>query len=159
MTLIRRTIGIAFLAGVTVALPFTTVTSSQQPARRYIAPGGPGTDAPNQAYSRGLRMGDTLYIAGNTGTRGTTGDLDADLETEIRSLLDATKQMLEDEGMTMDDLVQVQVFCTDLALYGAFNDIYRTYFTGPLPTRMFIGADTLLGGAYFETMAIAVKDS
>ena len=156
MRSINRSVGISFAIGVALTLAFTAVTNSQQPARRYITPGGPGTDAPNRAFSRGLRLGDTLYIAGNTGTRGTSGNLDADIEMEIRTLLDATKALVEGEGMTMDDIVQFQVFCTDLSLYGKFNDIYRTYFNRALPTRAFIGTSTLLGGAHFETIGIAV---
>ena len=56
----------------------------------------------------------------------------------------------------MDDLVWVQVFCSDLANYQAFNTVYRTYFKGPMPARAFLGVDHLLGGARFEVMGIAV---
>ncbi len=59
--------------------------------------------------------------------------------------------------MTMDDLVWVQIFCSDLSYYGKFNDVYRTYFKGPLPARAFLGVDHLLQGAHFEMMGVAVK--
>ena len=59
--------------------------------------------------------------------------------------------------MTMDDLVSVQVFCSDVALYDDFNAVYRTYFTGDPPARAFLGAGTLLRGARFEVMGIAVR--
>ena len=35
--------------------------------------------------------------------------------------------------------------------------VYRTYFTGPLPGRAFLGAGSLLGGAHFEVMGVAVR--
>jgi len=57
----------------------------------------------------------------------------------------------------MDDLVWVQIFASDLADYATFNKVYRTYFTGPMPARAFLGAGSLLGGAHFEVMGIAVK--
>ena len=59
--------------------------------------------------------------------------------------------------MTMDDIVSVQVFCTDLSHYQAFNDVYRTYFTQEYPARAFVGISTLLFDARFEVQGIAVK--
>jgi 2-iminobutanoate/2-iminopropanoate deaminase len=44
-----------------------------------------------------------------------------------------------------------------VAHYGAFNEVYRTYFTREFPARAFIGAGTLLFNARFEVMAIAAK--
>ena len=60
-------------------------------------------------------------------------------------------------GLTMDDLVWVQVFASDLSYYAAFNTVYRTYFKGPMPARAFLGAGSLLGAAHFEVMGVAVK--
>ena len=51
--------------------------------------------------------------------------------------------------MTMDDLAWVQVFAADLTNYPAFNEVYRTYFKGPLPARAFLGAGSLLSNAHF----------
>ena len=59
--------------------------------------------------------------------------------------------------MTMDDLVSVQIFCSDVAHYDAFNAVYRTYFEGDFPARAFIGAGTLLFDARFEVQGIAVR--
>ena len=60
-------------------------------------------------------------------------------------------------GMTMDDLVWVQVLCPDLSLYDEFNSIYRTYFKDHFPARAFLDSGPLLRGAHFEVMGIAVK--
>ena len=72
-------------------------------------------------------------------------------------MLDNIKRTVEGAGLAMDDLVWVQVFASDLAYYAAFNEVYRTYFKGPLPARAFIGAGSLLGGAHFELMGIAQR--
>ena len=73
-------------------------------------------------------------------------------------LLDQIKSVLEQAGMTMDDLVYVQVACTDLSLFDKFNGVYKTYFTTKdLPAREFIGAASLLRGGHFELQAIAVR--
>ena len=158
MQLVTRSMGLSFVLGIATTLILTGVVNSQQLGRQVFDPGGPGTENPNQAYSRGGRIGSPLYIAGNTGQVESTGSLDADLETEIRSLLDSFQSNIEAGGLTMDDLVWVQVFCTDLALYDMFNEIYRSYFTGPLPSRAFIGTSTLLGNSHFEIMGTAVGE-
>jgi enamine deaminase RidA (YjgF/YER057c/UK114 family) len=60
-------------------------------------------------------------------------------------------------GMTMDDMVMVQVHCPDLSLYDKFNAIYRTYFSKDFPARAFLGSGPLLFGGHFEMLGIAVK--
>ena len=53
-----------------------------------------------------------------------------DIEQEISFLLDGIKAVLEQAGMSMDDLVYVQIFCPDLSLFEHFNRRYRSYFRG-----------------------------
>lgn len=57
----------------------------------------------------------------------------------------------------MDDVVSVQVFCTNLRYYDAFNRVYATYFHGRYPARAFIGVAGLLFGARYEVMGIAIR--
>ena len=45
--------------------------------------------------------------------------------------------------MTMDDLVTVQVFCSDISLFDTWNKVYPTYFTKELPARAFLGSGPL----------------
>ena len=108
-------------------------------------------------YSDGVLVGNTLYLAGRLGLDPKTGKVPEDLEQEIRLLLDGIKATLGEAGMTMDELVSVQVFCPDLSLYDKFNAVYRSYFTKDFPARGFIGSGPLLRGAHFEAQAIAVK--
>ena len=107
-------------------------------------------------FSSGVVVGNTLYIAGTTGVDPSTkGPVTA--EQEARLVMDQVKQVVEQAGMTMDDIVSLQVFCTDLANYDAFNGVYKTYFHGDYPARGFIGTSTLLFGARYELMGIAVR--
>ena len=108
-------------------------------------------------YSDGVLVGDTLFLAGRIGIDPQTGKPPEDVEKEIRLLLDGMKATLKEAGMTMDDLVSVQVFCPDLSLYDKFNEIYRTYFTKNFPARAFIGSGPLLRGGRFEAQGIAVR--
>jgi len=121
-----------------------------------VAAGGPGGAAP--PFSAAVKAGDTLYVAGTTdGTDPATGKLPVDATTGAKVVLDNIKKTVEAAGYTMDDLVWVQIFTSDLKYYADFNAVYRTYFKGEMPTRAFIGAGSLLGGAHFEVMGVAVK--
>jgi 2-iminobutanoate/2-iminopropanoate deaminase len=107
-------------------------------------------------FSDGVLVGNTFYVAGTIGFDA-TGKVPASAEQEAKFVMDGVKQVIESEGMTMDDLVSVQVFCTDLALFDTFNGVYRTYFHDQFPARAFLGAASLVRGAHFEVMGIAVK--
>jgi len=125
-----------------------------QPDRQYFPapPGGPGGASP--PFSAAIQAGKTLYVAGAIDGGPVAGDTGA---TAARRALDNFKRQVEAGGATMDDLVWVQVFSSDLADYAAFNEVYRSYFKGPMPTRAYLGVDHLLRGAKFEVMGIAVK--
>jgi len=108
-------------------------------------------------FDDAVRVGQTLYLAGRIGLDPATNKPPADAAAEVRTVMDQIKAVLAQEGMTMDDLVTVTVYCTDLSLYGTFNDVYRTYFTKGFPARAFIGSGSLLAGGRFEVQGIAVK--
>lgn len=113
--------------------------------------------ADNNPYANMVVAGDTVYLAGSIGVDPDTGIAPDDVEQEIRLVLDSMKDRLERVGMGMDDLVSVQVFCSDLELYDTFNAIYRTYFDEHFPARAFVGAGSLLAGGHFELTGIAVR--
>jgi reactive intermediate/imine deaminase len=128
-------------------------TASQSTRRIINLP-----DRPAQAaFSSAILVGDTLYISGNLGLDPKTGKAPEKVEDEIKLLLDSYKSLLAQAGFAMDDLVYVQISCTDLSLYDKFNAAYRTYFTKDLPAREFVGVAALLRGARFEMQAIAVR--
>jgi enamine deaminase RidA (YjgF/YER057c/UK114 family) len=103
--------------------------------------------------------GKTLYLSGRIGLIPGTTKVPDTAEEEARLVLDEIKRVLAMAGMTMDHLVSLQIFCSDVSLFDQFNAVYRTYFTGKLPTRAFLGSGTLLFGARFELQGIAVKDA
>jgi reactive intermediate/imine deaminase len=111
----------------------------------------------NLPFSDGVLVGNTLYVAGHLGLDPKTGKPPASAEDEAKFALDGIKEVVDYAGMTMDDLVSVQVFCSDLSLYDTFNSVYRTYFHGSYPARAFVGSGSLLRGARFEVTGIAVK--
>ena len=144
---------------VLLTIGIAMVASAQKPVpRRYIkqAPryGALGAQLP---FSDGVLVGDTFYVAGHLGLDPKTGKPPADLQQEVRLLLDAIKATLGQAGMTMEDLATVTVYCTDLSLYDKFNVVYRTYFSKDFPARAFIGSGPLLLGGHFEMQGVAVK--
>jgi 2-iminobutanoate/2-iminopropanoate deaminase len=124
-----------------------------KPARRYVT----NPQAANLPFSEAVLVDDTLYIAGHIGVDSKTGQAPADVGQEIVNLLDQFEGDVKQGGMTMDDLVQVTVFCPDLSLYDRFNTAYRARFKKEFPARAFIGSGPLLRGGHFEMMGIAVK--
>lgn len=128
---------------------------TMQPTRKVIKLAGGPIEAP---FSDAILSGNTLYLAGRIGLDPKTGKAPEKIEDEIKILLDSEKDVLAAAGMTMDDLVYVQIACTDLSLFEKFNPIYKSYFTTKdYPAREFIGAGSLLRGGHFELQAIAVK--
>ncbi len=121
---------------------------------RYINLPGRTDDLP---WSNAVLVGDTLYLSGKIGIEPETREVPPEIQREVKIILDSMKERLEMVGMTMDDLVWVQVLCPDLSLYDEFNSIYRTYFKDHFPARAFLGSGPLLRGAHFEVMGIAVK--
>jgi 2-iminobutanoate/2-iminopropanoate deaminase len=112
---------------------------------------------PALPFSAGILTGNTFYMSGNIGT-DKSGKAPADVDEEIKLLLEHVKAALAAAGMTMDDLVYVQISCTDLGLYDKFNTAYRAAFTGKdFPAREFIGVASVLRGAHIELQGIAVK--
>jgi 2-iminobutanoate/2-iminopropanoate deaminase len=101
--------------------------------------------------------GGAFYVAGTLGVDPATGQVATDPEREAHMVMDRVKDTLQKAGLTMDDLVSVTIYCTDLALYEQFNGVYRSYFHGKFPARAFIGAGKLVRNAHFEIQAIAVK--
>ena len=109
-------------------------------------------------FSSGVLVGNTLYIAGATGVDPTTKGSPTP-EEEARLVMNQIKQVVEQAGMTMDDIVSLQVFCTDLVNYDVFNGVYSTYFHGDYPARAFVGVPKLLFGARYEVMGIAIRSA
>jgi 2-iminobutanoate/2-iminopropanoate deaminase len=127
-------------------------TTTAQSSRRYVnsrSASNPA-NATQAPFSGAVVVGDTAYLSGVLGT-GETADAAA------TAGLNNLQNSLKAAGMTMDDLVSVQIFCPDVSYYDAFNKAYRTYFKQEFPARAFLGSGPLLNGAKFEIQGIAVK--
>ena len=128
-------------------------SSASAQEKTYINPSSVDNDG--APFSGAVMVDDTLYLSGMIGL--VDGEVPATPEEEARSLMEQFKATLEAAEMTMDDLVTVTIYCSDVEYYDAFNAVYRTYFRGVFPARAFIGSGELLFDARFEMQGIAVK--
>ena len=115
-----------------IALAVTLIALSVAPAmaqRKYIPHPQPA-DAKPLPFSDAVLVSNTLFIAGHIGIDPKTGAAPADAEEEARLVMDGIKKTVESAGLSMDDIVSMQVFCTDLKYYDTFNAVYKTYFHG-----------------------------
>jgi 2-iminobutanoate/2-iminopropanoate deaminase len=123
-------------------------------SRRYIARN------PSRPFSDAVLIDEkTLYLSGRIGLKPGVDEVPDSIEEEAHLLLKDTREILALAGMTMDHFVSIQIFAPDITLWARFNEIYRQYFTAPLPPRAFIGSGPLLFGAHFEMQGIAVNDT
>jgi 2-iminobutanoate/2-iminopropanoate deaminase len=141
-----------FLAGLAAGTGLGAAKAA--PVRRHINLPGRAVAAP---FSDAVLVGDTLYLAGRIGFVPGTREIPATAEEEARNVLDQFKAVLAEAGMTMDDLVSVQVSCSDVKLFNTWNKVYPTYFGKDLPARAFLGSGPLLFGARFEMQGVAVR--
>ncbi|MEZ5894533.1 MAG: Rid family hydrolase [Parvularculaceae bacterium] len=146
-------------------LLMTNLVAAQGCANKVtrFPPAGPkpaGVPADAKApFSSSVLVGDTLYISGVLDIDPATGKPGVTRSEQSRFVLDALQRSVEAAGLTMDDLVWVQVFATDLSSFDEFSAIYLQYFTGALPARTFVGVAGLMGGAHFELNGIAVRNA
>ncbi len=121
--------------------------------RRYI-------NLPRKAplpFSDAVLVNDTLYLAGRIGLDPATGLAPADVDQELKLLFDGFEAVLSQAGMTMNDLVWVQVYSPDISLWENFNTAYVKRFSGDFPARAFLGSGPLLKNGRFEMIGIAVR--
>jgi reactive intermediate/imine deaminase len=145
-----------FAAVLVLVIVATSLACFAQKDRKYIVLKRAPAVA-HAPFSEAVRVGDTLYVAGHIGIDPATGKPGATPEQEARLVMDAIQRTVEAAGMSMDDLVSVQVYCSDVSLFDTFNGVYRGYFHGNYPARAFLGSGKLLFGARFEVTGVAVK--
>ena len=116
----------------------------------------PKGTAPGGNYSPGILVDGTLYISGQAG-EDKDGKVPASFEAEVKQALDNIGAVLDAAGMSPADVVSVQVYLTDGALFQRMNAVYTTYFKDPRPTRTTVVVTKLVGPGHIEITATARK--
>ena len=115
------------------------------------------TDAPTALgpYSQAVRVGNTLWVSGQTPLDPRTKQLAAgDLEAQIRQVFDNLKAVVTAAGATFDDVVKANIYMIDLSHFALVNKVMAEYFREPYPARTTIGAASLPLGAQIEVECI-----
>jgi len=110
-------------------------------------------------YSQAIRVGNTLYLAGQIALDPRTNQMIADrsIEAETRQVLDNLKAVVEAAGFTMADIVSTTVFMADLNEFARMNAVYATYFPNNPPARATVQAARLPRDVKIEIAAIAAR--
>ena len=144
----------ALAAGLLAASGCSTKAAVPAAAKVAYFPSPGGGNLP---FSEAVRAGDFLFLSGEIGRRpGTTELVPGGLPAEARQAMENVKANLERHGATLDDVVKCTVFIADMKDWGAFNEVYRTFFTKSLPARSALGASGLALGARVEVECLAV---
>ncbi len=110
----------------------------------------------NYPLSPYKQVGNLLFISGQIGQKD--GRLVADnLEEQVKQAVDNITAILQQNGMGLNNVIDVTAFLVDQNDYAAFNEVYSKSFTEPYPTRTTVTVKSLPLGAKVEIKAIASK--
>jgi reactive intermediate/imine deaminase len=110
-------------------------------------------------YSQAVRRGDTVFLSGQIPLDPDTGLLvEGDIEEQARRAFDNLRAVCEAAGGTLDDVVRLGLYLTDLDQFARVNQVMSEYFEAPFPARSTIGVASLPRGARFEVDAILILD-
>jgi len=125
-------------------MPRTPISTSDAPAA--IGP-----------YSQAVRAGDTVYFSGQIPLDPSTGEIVAgDITAQARRAFDNLEAVAIAAGGSLDDIVRVGLYVTDLGEFAQVNAVMAEYFASPYPARSTIEVPALPKGARFEVDAVMV---
>jgi len=119
-------------------------------------PFAPKDFAKGRPFSAAILSGGTLYVSGQVGAKK-DGSYPEKFEDEVKQCFDNIDEILKSAGHSMQDLVMVQVFLTDMDTFQRMNEVYVKTVPEPRPTRTTVGVAKLVGKARIEITVTARK--
>jgi reactive intermediate/imine deaminase len=108
-------------------------------------------------YSQAIKIGDTVYLSGQIPLDPATMALvDGGIDAQIRQVFDNLSAVCEAAGGSLNGIVKLNIFLTDLAHFPLVNEIMAGYFQQPYPARAAIGVASLPRGAAVEMDGVLV---
>jgi reactive intermediate/imine deaminase len=102
-------------------------------------------------YSQAVRVGNTVYCSGQIPIDPVTGALvDGGFEVQTHQMFKNIAALVKATGGTMQNVVKLTLFVTDLAQFAKVNEIMAQYFSAPYPARSTVGVASLPKGALIE---------
>jgi len=147
----------AILSGAALGLFMSGNAFAKPPASPEFLNSGKVYPA-NVPLAEAVRVDNTLYLSGQIGIEpGTLKLVPGGIKAEAKQTMENIKTSLEAHGYAMSDLVKCTVMLADIAKWGEFNDVYKTYFTDRFPARSALGVTGLAIGAQLEVDCIAYR--
>ena len=107
-------------------------------------------------YSQGILAGETLYVSGQLPIDPRTGAFAGDdITSQTRQSLENIKAVVRAAGMTIDNIVKVNVYMKDMEDFAAMNAVYAECFTSDCPARAAVEVARLPKDALVEIEAVA----
>ena len=104
-------------------------------------------------FSPAIRSGELVFVSGQASVDRQGAIVSGTFEEEMRRSMDNLAATLAAAGCGLDDVVQVRAYVHDPADASRYNELYRDYFSDPLPARTTLL--NCLGPVKFEVEAIA----
>jgi 2-iminobutanoate/2-iminopropanoate deaminase len=118
-----------------------------------------GAAAPIGPYSQGVRWGNLVFTAGQTGTDPRTGNLvEGGIEAQTRQALKNLAAILDAAGTDLAHALKTTVFLAEMSDFAAMNTVYAEFFPSVPPGRTTVAVKTLPRGALVEIEVIAAKE-
>ena len=114
-------------------------------------------DAPSAigTYSQAVRVGNTIWVSGQIPLDPATQSLVVgDIEAQVRRVFENLKAIVLAAGASLDEVVKVTIFLTDLAHFALVNRVMAEYFREPYPARAAVGVASLPRNAQVEAECI-----
>lgn len=113
----------------------------------------PGAIGP---YSQAVTTGNLVFVSGQLPLDPAAGAFPEGIAAQTRQSLTNAKNILEAAGSSMENVVKTTVFLSDIANFGAMNEVYGTFFTeGNYPARSAFEVACLPKNALVEIEIIA----
>lgn len=107
------------------------------------------------SYSQAIQNGNLVFLSGQIPLDPSTMEIvEGDFETHARRVFDNLKAVAEAAGGSLDQVVKLTVYLTDLDNFAAVNAVMADYFEEPYPARAALGVAALPKGAVVEAEAI-----
>ena len=106
-------------------------------------------------YSQAVKTGNLMFISGQIPLNPETGDLvSGSIEDEANQVLKNIKSICEAAGNSLEDIVKITIFLTDLDNFATVNEVMKEHFSEPYPARATIEVSGLPLGVNVEIEAI-----
>jgi 2-iminobutanoate/2-iminopropanoate deaminase len=114
-------------------------------------------DAPKaeHIYSQGIIADNFIYVAGQIHNKPDGTMVDGTLEEKLEQIMQNISAILKATGATLDNIVKVVIYVTDMGQMSKLNEVYPTYFSSPLPAREAVCVKELPLGATIEISVVA----